>query len=725
MTDARADTPDARPADASVQRLLVRGARGPDADRALARLPRAAMAALGLRPGDVVAIRAGASAPVAYARAFPAADLTDAVALDAAQRGDAGLALGDAAEVSRAGAAPTATAARLRPDEPVDPDALRAALEEHPLAPGRRFGVRLASGRRVEGAVLAVEPAAPARVTAATRLSCDDRAPAAAYGGAAGLDAQVARVREMVELPLRRPDLFARLGVSPPRGVLFTGPPGSGKTLLARAVAQQNDAAFFQIDGPEILCKHYGDSEAKLREVFAAAQRRAPAVVFIDEIDAIAPRRGDLSGEKQLERRLVAQLLTLMDGLSDRGQVVVMAATNMPDALDPALRRPGRFDREIAFGAPDRAARRAILGLHCAPLPLAGDVDLDALAERTAGHVGADLAAVAREAALAAVARAAAAAGGIDAVAAPGLHVGASDFETALAAVGPSVLRSASTEMDVARWSDVGGLDEAKQTLTEAVIWPLRHAAAFRNLGLKPARGVLLAGPPGGGKTLLARALAAESGAHFIAARGAHLLSRWLGDAERAIAELFAQARQAAPCVLFFDEIDAIAPARGSADPALTRVVAQLLVEIDGLASAPGLFVLGATNRVEAIDPALLRPGRFDEIVRIGPPDARGRAEILAVHVRDMPLEPSVDLEALATLTAGWSGAELRALCQNAAAIALRRWVRAGAQEATQDATQGGAHVGASSGPTVAPTDFAMARAQRQRSDAARRGADD
>ncbi|SEA36967.1 AAA family ATPase [Rubrimonas cliftonensis] len=706
-------------------RLVVDAAAPTDADRGVARIEPAAMAALGLRPGDLLRIKGSGTA---YARALPlrapigapiaaqvgdrSARASDAAAarirLDEAQRASAGLALGDAAEVSAAPAPPPAAALTLRLDgaAPRDAAEIAAALEDHPLSEGAVVAGRLPGGRRFTAVVAALDPAPLARMTAAARLTLSAPEAASRYGGVAGLEAQVARVREMVELPLKRPDLFARLGVTPPRGVLFTGPPGSGKTLLARAVAEESGAAFFQIDGPEIVSKHYGDSEAKLREVFAAAEKRAPAVIFIDEIDAIAPKRGDLSGEKQLERRLVAQLLTLMDGLSARGQVVVMAATNMPHALDGALRRPGRFDREIAFAAPDRAARRAILALHLERAPLAPDVDLEALAEATPGFVGADLAALAREAAMAAVARAALEAGGMEQVDAATLSVTGADMEAARAVVGPSALRAAQVEIPDARWSDIGGLDAAKQALTEAVIWPMRHGAAHRALGLAPVSGVLLAGPPGGGKTLLARALAAESQANFIAVRGAHLVSRWLGDSEKAVAELFAQARHAAPCVLFFDEIDAVAPARGAADAAMTRVVAQLLVEIDGICQSRGVFLLGATNRPDAIDPALLRPGRFDEIIRLDAPDATARRDILAVHTRETPLAEDVDLEALANAADGWSGAELRALAQGAARAALRRALRAGDGAA----------------PQVRMLDFAAARAARARSNAALRG---
>jgi transitional endoplasmic reticulum ATPase len=665
-----------------ILRCEVEAASPVDADRAILRLAAPDMARLGLRPGDVAVVR---GTRAAYGRCLPARPGRGGVGrvqIDLVQRGNAGLGLGDAAEVSAAPQPPEATLVRLKlSDDGQRPDAssLMRALENTPLAVGDKVRLRLAPGRVREGEVIAAEPGPVALVSARTRITLEAGAEPAPYDGIGGMEEQIARVREMIDLPLSRPDLFERLGVTPPRGVLFTGPPGSGKTLLARAVAGRIGAAFFQIDGPEIVSKHYGDSEGKLREIFSRASARAPAVIFIDEIDAIAPRRDAVSGDKQLERRVVAQLLTLLDGLAARGQVVVMAATNLPGALDPALRRPGRFDREIAFGAPDAAGRRAILQVHLAVAPLAEDVDLDVVAEECRGFVGADLAALARETAMAALARAGAEAGGSEGIDADALRLTGADFAAARRLVGPSALRDAALETPRIGWADVGGLDDAKLALTEAVIWPLRHADAFRRLGVKPSSGVLLAGPPGGGKTLLARALAGESGANFIPVLAPQLLSRYLGDAERAVEDVFARARGAAPCVLFFDELDAIAPRRdGGGDQAMARVVAQLLVEVDGISTGPGLFLLGATNRPGAIDPALLRPGRFDLVLALAPPDLAARRDILAVHARDLPLAEDVDLDAMSDATQGWSGADLRALIQGAARHALRRLARAG-----------------------------------------------
>ena len=521
--------------------------------------------------------------------------------------------------------------------------------------------------------MLSVDPSPVGRVVTTTtvHLSGTGHAPDRAFPHVGGLDDQIKALREIVSLPFEHPDLFAELGIDPPRGVLFTGPPGCGKTLLARAVAAETEAAFFSIDGPEILSKHYGDSERRLREVFSQAAASGPALIFIDELDAIAPRRDALSGEKQVERRIVAQLLTLLDGISDRGQVVVIAATNMPNALDPALRRPGRFDREIVFTPPGRDARRSILAVQTAAMPLGDSVDLDTLADVTHGYVGADLAALSQEAAVAAAVRAAPLISANERSAK--ITVEAADFEAALRTTQPSTLRADMVDRPAIRWSDIGGLGAVKSALEEAVVWPLRHRSAFDTLALSRARGILLSGPPGTGKTLIAQALACESGVNFIALRGAGLLGHYLGEAERAIADAFTRARHAAPAILFFDELDTLAPRRGTADAALDRVIAELLVEIDGISPRTDVFLLGATNRPEAIDPALLRPGRFDMTLRIEPPGPEARLEILKVHCRRLPMDRDLDIASFAQVSAGWTGADLANLCQTAARNALRR----------------------------------------------------
>jgi transitional endoplasmic reticulum ATPase len=455
--------------------------------------------------------------------------------------------------------------------------------------------------------------------------------------------------------------------------VLLVGPPGVGKTMLARAVAAESAAHFITVNGPEIVDRYYGASEQQLRAVFDTARKRAPAIIFIDEIDAIAQKRDALSGEKQVERRIVAQLLTLMDGLAARGEVIVLAATNLPDGIDPALRRPGRFDREIRIDPPDRDGRREILSVHTRAMPLGADVDLASLAAETHGYVGADLAALCREAALAALRRS----GGLTPASTPdlaALRVEGRDFRAALREITPSALREVFIEVPDVRWADVAGIDGLREQLIRAVQQPLAEPGRFARMGVRPPRGVLLFGPPGTGKTLIARALATEAQAGFISVRGPELLTEWQGASERALREIFARARAASPCIVFFDEIDAIAARRGSGGGATQeRMVAQLLTEMDGISQPGGLVVLGATNRADLIDPALLRPGRFDLLVEMPLPDRAARAAMLAIHARPMPLAPDADLPALAALTDGFVGADIAGLCRLAALAALAR----------------------------------------------------
>ena len=490
-----------------------------------------------------------------------------------------------------------------------------------------------------------------------------------------GLGERMERILELVELPLRKPELFESLGIKPPTGVLLHGPPGCGKTLIARTLAKIAGVRFFSISGPEIINKYYGESEARLRKLFDQAQREAPAILFIDEIDALAPKRDQSFGD--LEKRVVAQLLTLMDGLDDRGQVIIIGATNRPNALDPALRRPGRFDREIEIPVPDQQGRREILEIHTQPMPLTKGVDLDDMARRTHGFVGADLASLCREAALQALRRVLKKTP-VTQLDSGSIKVGLPDFAAAFREVEPSALRETVISVPNVKWEEVGGLSTVKSRLIEAVEWPLRYGHLFAQAGLRPSRGILLVGPPGCGKTLLAKALATESQANFVAMKGADLHSKYVGESEQRLRDIFRKARQAAPCILFFDELDAFLPARGmmGLDAAVSeRILAQFLVEMDGIEELKGVLVLGATNRVDRLDEAILRPGRFDEIVKFAPPDSMEREEILKIHLKQKPLSDEVDANYLAGLTEGWSGAELSAACNRAALLAVQRAV--------------------------------------------------
>lgn len=496
------------------------------------------------------------------------------------------------------------------------------------------------------------------------------------YEDIGGLKDEVKKVREMIEIPLKRPELFERLGISPPKGVLMHGPPGTGKTLLAKAVANESDAHFIAINGPEIMSKYVGGSEERLREFFEEAEENAPSIIFIDEIDAIAPKREEVSGE--VERRIVAQLLTLMDGLKSRGQVVVIGATNRPDALDQALRRPGRFDREIEIGVPDKDERKEVLQIHTRGMPLDEKVDLDEIAEVTHGFVGADLEALAKESAMRVLRRILPDIKADEEIPKEILQkmiVKKSDFKEALKEIQPSALREVLVQVPDIKWDDIGGLEKAKQELKEAVEWPLKYPENFEKFGVRPPKGVLIYGPPGTGKTLLAKAVANESDSNFIAVKGPELLSKWVGESEKGVREVFRKARQTAPTVIFFDEIDSIASTRsgGSSDSGVTqRVVNQLLTEIDGIEELQDVAVIAATNRVDIIDPALLRPGRFDRHVKVDDPNEEARLKIFKVHSKKIPLADDVDLKYLAKNTEGYVGADIEAVCREAVMLTMR-----------------------------------------------------
>lgn len=673
--------------------LKVAEAHARDVGRGIVRIDPQDLEQLGAAIGDVVEIT-GQRATVARVMPTYAEQRGQSlIQLEGVLRTNAGAALNERVKVRRIEVQP-AQAVLLRPLDAGSRTSTTSDQSRHlarllsstPLVAGDQVRVHLLGTRAQTFQVLSTTPngAVLMRSNTAVRFASDENGKpqrtqgTVTYEDIGGLRRELQRIREMIELPLRYPEVFERLGIAPPRGVLLHGPPGCGKTLIARAVAYETSAHFLHINGPEIIDKWYGASEAQLRTLFEQARRQAPAIIFIDEIDAIAPKREDMGSNQQVERRVVAQLLALMDGLDARGDVVVIAATNLPNALDPALRRPGRFDREIAIGVPDKIGRREILEIYTRGMPLTEEVDLERLASKTHGFVGADLESLCREAALRALRRMMPeldfAQASIPYDMLMSLEITGPDFEGALNDVEPSAIREIFTEIPDVRWDDIGGLQHIKALLHEAVELPLRHRELFEQAGVRPAKGILLHGPPGTGKTLLARALANQSEANFIAIKGPQLLSMWVGESERAVREVFRKARQAAPCIIFFDELDALAPRRGSAGDSHTteRVVSQLLTEIDGIEELRGVLILAATNRVDRIDPALLRPGRFDLLLEMPLPDIAARQAILAIHTQRMPLASDVDLAHLAAQTDGFVGATLEALCRRAALLAIR-----------------------------------------------------
>ena len=700
-------------ADAETQtiKLQVASARPEDSGHGIARIPRAIMAQLGVGEGDVIEVLGKRSTPARVVAPYPEDEGLQLVRLDGLLRANAGAGSGDHVELrpvqskpaSRVVLAPAQENLRLqgsgealkrnffkRPmiagdiisttgQQRVQQDGLPPQLRQMLNAPAYALAeVRLVVVETVPKGIVHVEADTEIELRAEYQEPRELRRTDVTYDDVGGLGDTVDQLREMVELPLRYPELFQRLGVDPPRGVLLHGPPGTGKTRLARAVANESAAEFFLINGPEIMGSAYGESEKRLREVFEEAAANQPAIVFIDEIDSIAPKRDRTPGET--EKRLVAQLLTLMDGLEARTNLVVIAATNRPEAIDEALRRPGRFDREIVVGVPDQRGRREILGIHTRGMPLGSDVDLDGLARQTYGFVGADLAALAREAAIEAVRRIMPRLnleeGTIPPEVLDDLTVQRDDFGEALKRVQPSAMREVMVQVPDVRWADIGGLDDAAERLREGVELPLRNPDAFRRLGIRPAKGFLLYGPPGTGKTLLAKAVARESEANFIATKSSDLLSKWYGESEQQIARLFARARQVAPTVVFIDELDSLVPARGGGlgEPQVTeRVVNTILAEMDGLEDRQSVVVIGATNRPNLIDPALLRPGRFDELIYVDVPGETGRRRILDIHTAKMPLGADVDLDAVAARTANYTGADLEDVVRRAGLLALRR----------------------------------------------------
>jgi transitional endoplasmic reticulum ATPase len=672
------------------------------------------MEKLGISAGDVVEI-VGKRATSAIAwPAYSEDQNRDMIRIDGFTRKNAGVAINEYVVVHSA-KVKTAIGITLAPVDMrlnVDEDFtnfVKNRLMERTLVEGDTTLVMML-GHAIPFTVSKTRPHGIVKVTTETRLTILNEPapegkglPRTTYEDIGGLHEEIQRVREMVELPLRHPELFQRLGIDPPKGVLLHGPPGCGKTLLARAVANESEANFFSINGPEIMSKFYGESEARLREIFQQAQQNAPSIIFIDELDAIAPKREEVTGE--VERRVVAQLLALMDGLSSRGNVIVIGATNRPSALDPALRRPGRFDREIEIGVPDKQGRYEILQIHTRGMPLAEDVDLKKLSEMSHGYTGADLSALGRETAMKALRRYLPQINLEEERIPPSvlekMEVNMEDFIAAYKEVTPTAMREVYIEVPTVHWDDIGGLEQVKQELKEAVEWPLKNPEIFTRLGIKPPKGILLFGPPGCGKTLLARAVATESEANFITIKGPEVFSKWVGESEKAIREVFRKARMAAPAVIFFDELDSLVPRRGlgfSDSGVSERVISQLLTEMDGIVSLEDIVIIAATNRPDIVDPAVLRPGRFDRLIYVPEPDEKSRLQIFKIYTKNMPLAKDVELSQLAIMAKNYSGADIDALCREAAMHALRRDVNA-----KEVAMQGFQEAMKRIGPSISP----------------------
>jgi transitional endoplasmic reticulum ATPase len=687
--------------------LRVESARQRDVGKKIARVPRKVFKELSIEVGDYIEIKSARGVTVAQAwPAYPEDEGYEIIRIDGFMREVLNVGVGDVVYVKKANAVPAQRVILAFADSDLfsadyDPryreyyaknlaQYIKRELIQKPLIRGDIVVVSYFGyfGNPIRLRVVSTAPSQIVYVTELTDIvirtepvrGAPAGVPRVTWEDIGDLEEVKEKIREIVELPLKHPELFDRLGIEPPKGILLYGPPGVGKTLLAKALANETGAYFIAINGPEIMSKYYGESEQRLRQIFDEARKNAPAIIFIDEIDAIAPKREEVVGE--VEKRVVAQLLSLMDGLEERGRVVVIGATNRPDALDPALRRPGRFDREIEVPPPDKRARREILSVHTRNVPLAGDVDLDKLAEMTYGYTGADLAALVKEAAMNALRRflkehAIDLDKPIPSELLQKLKVTMSDFLNAMRNVAPSLMREVLIEVPEVHWDDIGGLDNVKQQLREAVEWPLRYPGMFEQMGIRAPKGILLYGPPGCGKTLLAKAAATESSANFIAVKGPEILSKWVGESEKAVREIFRRARRAAPAIIFFDEVDAIAPVRGHDVSGVTdRIVNQLLTEMDGIEPLRGVVVVGATNRPDLLDPALLRPGRFDRVIFVPPPDIKARYEILKIHTRKIPLSEDVELIQLAKATEGYSGADLEALVREAVMLALREDMR-------------------------------------------------
>ena len=658
-----------------------------DIDKGIARIPSKIMEELDLHSGMLVEVKAKSTTVVKAMRSTKERTEKRTIRLDGTTRSNIGASIGDVVEVSKV-KVQKAKKITLSPLQEVrfsdDPtEYFHSKLLHRPVTQGQKVVIDV-FGTRLTYVVSKSEPKGNTIIVPSTKIivsstpyAGDLKATGISYEDIGGLKNEIDLVREMVELPMKHPEVFQKLGVGAPKGVLLTGPPGTGKTLLAKAVANETDSAFFSIAGPEIMSKYYGESEKQLREIFEQAEKNAPSIIFIDEIDSIAPKRGE--GTDQTERRVVAQLLTLMDGLKSRGQVVVMAATNRPDDIDEALRRPGRFDREIKINPPDEKGRKEILQIHTRGMPLDKDVDFDELAHKTIGFTGADIEVLCKEAALKAIKPYFSQLKNLEEKVPTQIldkiKVTRKHFLESLKSIEPSAMREVLINKPKVTWEDIGGLEEAKEKLRELVELPLIRPDLFEKAGIKPSKGVLLHGPPGTGKTLLAKAVANEANANFISVKGPELISKWVGESEKHIREIFRKARQVAPAIIFFDEFDSISKQRGtSLSDATERVVNQLLTELDGIEELEKVVVIAATNRKDLIDPSLLRPGRIDAIIELKLPDKKTREEIFKVHTRKMPLDKSVKLQEYVEKTEGWTGADIEAICRNAGINAIKRY---------------------------------------------------
>jgi transitional endoplasmic reticulum ATPase len=673
--------------------LRVEDARQRDVYRGIARIDQQTMRRLGISAGDVIEIVGKRNTAAIAWPAYSEDQNRETIRIDGFTRKNAGVAINELVVVrpAKVSNAITVVLAPIDMKLNVDEDFtnfVKNRLMERTFVEGDTTLVMML-GHAIPFRVTKSRPHGIVRINHGTNVQIlAEPAPEAkgvprtTYEDIGGLHEEIQRIREMVELPLRHPELFQRLGIEPPKGVMLHGPPGCGKTLLARAVANESEANFYSINGPEIMSKFYGESEARLREMFTQAQKNSPSIIFIDELDAIAPKREEVTGE--VERRVVAQLLALMDGLAGRGNLIVIGATNRPEALDPALRRPGRFDREIEIGVPDKKGRFEILQIHTRGMPLSEDVDLKKLAKMTHGYTGADLAALGRETAMKALRRYLPEINLEDERVPPSvlekMEVRMEDFLNAYREITPTAMREVYIEVPTVRWTDIGGLEDVKEDLREAVEWPLKNPEVFKRMGIRAPKGILLYGPPGCGKTLLARAVATESESNFITIKGPEVFSKWVGESEKAIREVFRKARMASPAVIFFDEFDSLVPGRGMgyADSGVTeRVISQLLTEMDGLISLEDVVIIAATNRPDIVDPAILRPGRFDRLIYVPEPEQDSRLKIFEIYTRDMPLAKDVDLSQLAITTKKYSGADIEAVCREAGLNALRSDMKA------------------------------------------------